>query len=73
MPISTLDARTALIVIDLQNGIVALPTAHSTVDVIKQSSALAAAFRAKNLPAAPDRRFSARLGRSRPGARPRPK
>ena len=52
MPISTLDARTALIVIDLQNGIVALPTAHSTVDVIKQSSALAAAFRAKNLPVA---------------------
>jgi len=50
MPISNLDAKTALIVIDLQNGIVALPTAHPTADVIKQSRALADAFRAKNLP-----------------------
>ncbi|MDE1181019.1 isochorismatase family protein [Paraburkholderia sp.] len=50
MPITTLDAKTALIVIDLQNGILAYPTAHPVADVVKHSAALAQAFRAKNLP-----------------------
>ena len=50
MAVTTLDAKTALIVIDLQNGIVALPTAHPTADVIVHASALASAFRSHNLP-----------------------
>ena len=50
MPITTLDPKTALIIIDLQKGIVSLPAAHPTSDVIKQASALAEAFRGKNLP-----------------------
>jgi nicotinamidase-related amidase len=50
MAVTTLDAKTALIVIDLQNGIVALPTVHSTSEVIKHASALADAFRRHGLP-----------------------
>jgi nicotinamidase-related amidase len=50
MPLTTLDPHTALIVIDLQNGIVAYPTAHPVADVVKNASALAAAFRHHHLP-----------------------
>jgi nicotinamidase-related amidase len=50
MPITTLDPKTALIIIDLQKGIVSLPAAHPISDVIKQASALAEAFRNKALP-----------------------
>jgi nicotinamidase-related amidase len=38
MPVTTLDPKTALIVIDLQKGIVALPTAHPTNEVVKHAS-----------------------------------
>jgi nicotinamidase-related amidase len=47
---TTLDTKTALILIDLQKGIVSLPTAHSTADVIKHAGALAEAFRSHHLP-----------------------
>ncbi len=50
MALTTLDTKTALILIDLQNGIVSLPTAHSTADVIKHAGALAEAFRSHHLP-----------------------
>ena len=50
MALTTLDPKTALIVIDLQKGIVAFPTAHPTADVVKQASALADAFRRHGLP-----------------------
>ncbi|CAN5299378.1 isochorismatase family protein [soil metagenome] len=50
MPVSTIDPRTALIVIDLQKGIVGLPTAHPIAGVIANSRALADAFRKHNLP-----------------------
>jgi len=50
MPVTLLDPNTALILIDLQNGIVALPTAHSTAEVVQRSSRLAEAFRARALP-----------------------
>ncbi|WP_144148757.1 isochorismatase family protein [Paraburkholderia sp. BCC1884] len=50
MALSTLDPKTALVVIDLQNGIVALPTAHPTGEVVKRSAVLADAFRRHNLP-----------------------
>jgi nicotinamidase-related amidase len=45
-----LDPHTALIVIDLQNGIVTLPLAHPVADVINRSAALAGAFRRHGLP-----------------------
>ena len=50
MTISTVDQSTALIVIDLQRGIVAMPTAHNVTDVVNNSVALANAFREKGLP-----------------------
>ncbi len=50
MAITTLDPQTALVVIDLQKGIVALPTVHPVDGVIEHAAALAAAFRRRGLP-----------------------
>jgi nicotinamidase-related amidase len=50
MTVTALDPQTALILIDLQEGIVALPTVHSAADVVGRSSELAIAFRAHGLP-----------------------
>jgi nicotinamidase-related amidase len=50
MTVTIIDPKTALIVIDLQKGIVSLPTAHPIGDVVKHASALAAAFRRHRLP-----------------------
>jgi nicotinamidase-related amidase len=50
MALTTLDLKTALIVIDLQRGIVGLPAAHPIEGVVKHASALATAFRHHGLP-----------------------
>ena len=50
MPVTTLDPKPALIVIDLQKGIVGLPTAHPTNEVVKHAGELADAFRQRGLP-----------------------
>lgn len=50
MALTQLDPNTALITIDLQKGIVALPTAHPTADVVKQTQRLLEAFRRHKLP-----------------------
>jgi nicotinamidase-related amidase len=50
MAVTKLDPKTALVIIDLQQGIVAFPTVHPVTDIIKRSSDLAAAFRARALP-----------------------
>jgi nicotinamidase-related amidase len=50
MTVSTLDAKTALIVIDLQKGVVSLPGAHPMEEVVKQVGALTEAFRRRGLP-----------------------
>ena len=50
MPLTTLDPRSALIVVDLQRGIAALPTAHPMQRVVDNAARLAAAFRARGLP-----------------------
>lgn len=53
MPLTTLDPRTALVVIDLQKGVVALPTApHPASPIIERSIELAEAFRRRGLPVA---------------------
>lgn len=49
MALTTLDAHAALIVVDLQQGIVALPTAHPIATVVRNARALADAFRARDL------------------------
>ncbi|WCT11079.1 isochorismatase family protein [Mucilaginibacter jinjuensis] len=48
--ITAIDAKTALVLIDLQKGIMGLPTAHSTEQVLEKSIELIKAFRSKNLP-----------------------
>ncbi|MGF6902203.1 isochorismatase family protein [Paraburkholderia sp. GAS348] len=50
MALTTLDAKTALVVIDLQRGIVALPTVHPIGEIVKRSTDLADAFRRHGLP-----------------------
>jgi len=45
MALTTLDPKTALIVIDLQKGIVGLPCAHPIGEVVECTRSLAAAFR----------------------------
>jgi nicotinamidase-related amidase len=50
MPVQTLDPRTALVLIDLQKGITALPTVDPAEGVIERAAALARAFRERELP-----------------------
>ena len=50
MPLSQLDKHPALIVIDLQKGIVRLPLAHPSHEVIGKAALLAKAFRARGFP-----------------------
>ncbi|HEY1657391.1 MAG TPA: isochorismatase family protein [Candidatus Sulfotelmatobacter sp.] len=50
MPLTKLDAVPALIVIDLQKGIIALPTVHPIGEIISRVAQLARAFRERNLP-----------------------
>jgi nicotinamidase-related amidase len=50
MTLSTLDPRTALIVIDLQAGVVGLPSAHPMDGVVQKSVQLVRAFRIHQLP-----------------------
>ncbi|MGN6324648.1 isochorismatase family protein [Pseudolysinimonas sp.] len=52
MSLSQLDPTSALIVVDLQRGILALPGAHPIVEVIANSARLADAFRERGLPVA---------------------
>jgi nicotinamidase-related amidase len=50
MPLSQLDPHVALIVIDLQKGIVAIPTATPSSEIVTKAAELAEAFRKRNLP-----------------------
>jgi nicotinamidase-related amidase len=45
MTISTLDAKSALLVVDLQKGIVGMPVVHPIADVVNNAARLADAFR----------------------------
>ena len=50
MAITVLDPKTALLIIDLQKGIVSLPAAHVIAEVVKNAATLADAFRRLHLP-----------------------
>jgi nicotinamidase-related amidase len=50
MTITSLDPNTALIVVDLQKGLLAYPTTQPIGDIIGRASALADAFRRHGLP-----------------------
>lgn len=50
MPITALDERAALVIIDIQRGVVGLQTAHPTTGVVERCARLAKAFRAAGQP-----------------------
>ena len=50
MSLTTMDQRTALLVVDMQEGVVGLPTVHPAADVVGRTASLAAAFRPRKLP-----------------------
>jgi nicotinamidase-related amidase len=50
MPLTQLDTTAALVVIDLQKGIVGLPTVHPASEIISRAAQLARAFRERGLP-----------------------
>lgn len=69
MSLTTLDPRSALVVVDLQEGIVAFPAEpHSAEEVVERSARLADAFRAHDLPVVLVRvSFAADLSDAPPG------
>ncbi|MGD0377601.1 MAG: isochorismatase family protein [Streptosporangiaceae bacterium] len=50
MALTTLDPKPALIVIDLQKGIVDAPTVRPTGEIVERSASLADAFRRQAFP-----------------------
>jgi len=50
MPITVVDPRAALIVVDLQQGHTGIPLAHPVEDIIERTTALVRAFRNHGLP-----------------------
>jgi nicotinamidase-related amidase len=50
MPVTTLDRKTALIVVDLQKGLIDSPFIHPIAAVIERTCALLDAFRQRDLP-----------------------
>ena len=50
MPFTTLDPKTALVVVDLQKALLAYPTARPMAEVVACAGALASAFRESGLP-----------------------
>lgn len=73
MPVTELDPVSALVVVDLQAGVVGLPMAHPTDTVVDRAARLASEFRARDLPVvlvtvegAPPGRTEVALGRADP-------
>ena len=50
MPLTKLDSTVALIVIDLQKGVVGLPLAHPSAEIVGRAAQLARAFRTSSQP-----------------------
>ena len=50
MPLTKLDITAALIVIDLQKGVVGLPTVHPATEIVARTARLARAFRERGQP-----------------------
>jgi nicotinamidase-related amidase len=64
MPLTQLDPVAALIVVDLQKGIVAMPAAHPTAEILARAARLARAFRCHRLPVVLVRVTAAAPGRT---------
>jgi nicotinamidase-related amidase len=65
MPLTQLDTTAALIVIDVQKGIVGMPTVHPTSEIIARSAQLARVFRERGLPVRSRQRDSCGSGPDR--------
>ncbi len=50
MPLTQLDSNAALVLIDLQKGIVGRPTAHPAMEIVARAARVAQAFRERGLP-----------------------
>ena len=50
MPLTTIDNKAALIVVDLQKGVLTLSAAHPVDRVVARSAELARAFRVRKFP-----------------------
>jgi nicotinamidase-related amidase len=50
LTLTTLDPKPALVVIDLQKGLMTIPTVHPVEDIVDRSARLASAFRRHQLP-----------------------
>lgn len=74
MPLTTLEPTAALVVIDLQQGIVTRPVAHPIESVVARTAELARAFRSHGLPVALVNATGMAPGRTdaQQGAAPRP-
>lgn len=69
MPLTKLDPVAALVVIDLQKGIVSLPTVHPIGEIIGRTTRLARAFRERGLPVVLVNVTGAAPGRTEAGPR----
>ncbi|GCE20862.1 isochorismatase family protein [Dictyobacter kobayashii] len=80
MPLTTIDNKVALIVVDLQKGVLTLPAAHPVDQIITRSAELARAFRARTFPvvlvnvigSAPGRTDASQSARTTGHSRPTP-
>ncbi len=68
MALTTIDPKTALVVIDLQKGLRAIPAAHPIDEIVQRSASLAAAFRRHGLPVALVNVAGAAPGRTEAGS-----
>ena len=50
MPLTKLDPNAALVVIDLQKGVIGMPTAHPIGEIVGRTAELARGFRKRGLP-----------------------
>ena len=69
MPLTKFDTSAALVVIDLQKGLVGLPTVHPVGEIIGKSARLAGAFRERGLPVVLVKVTAAAPGRTDAGVR----
>jgi nicotinamidase-related amidase len=69
MPLTTLDSTAALILIDLQKGIVGLALAHPAAEIVERGAQLARAFRERGLPVVLVNVIAAAPGRTDMGPR----
>lgn len=69
MAMTSLDAKTALIVVDLQQGIMDCPTVNPIGEVVKRAGMLANAFRDRDLPVVLTRLAGSPAGRTEWGRR----